>query len=288
MHVLIAGVGWLGRAVAGACLERGWRVTGAKRTRAGVDALERSGIEVVVADLADPAAIERLPQDIDIIVACQAASGEGIDAYRAAYVDATRTLLEFALRRPVTGFVYTSSTGVFGQSDGGDVDETTPIAPTAPSSRILAEAESLVLSAARDRGLRSMVVRLSGLYGPERYGTIDRVRRGVLALGPGDETWMNFCHRDDAVAAILAALERGRPGAVYHASDGGPARRREVVTWISERLRIAPPVSPLDGSEAPAGRRGANRRILSERTRQELGLSLRYPTFREGFEPCFR
>ena len=104
------------------------------------------------------------------------------------------------------------------------------------------------------------------------------MRSGALALGPGDGAWMNFCHRDDAVAFVLAALARSAPGAIHHGSDARPARRREVVEWISARLGIPP-----SRSERPAA--GPDRRILSERTRAELGVELRWPSFSDGLAP---
>jgi nucleoside-diphosphate-sugar epimerase len=87
---------------------------------------------------------------------------------------------------------------------------------------------------------------------------------------------MNFCHRDDAVTFVLAALARAAPGAVLHGSDARPARRREVVTWIAARLGIEAPRS--DRPAAP----GPSRRILSERTRAALGVTLRYPSLEDG------
>jgi len=173
--------------------------------------------------------------------------------------------------------LYTGSTGVFGQRDGGDVDEGTPPAPASPAAEVLVLAEELVLGAARD-GIRSMVLRLSGLYGPGRTWPVDRVRGGQIALGPGDGAWLNLCHLDDAVSAVLAGLARGGAGSVYHASDAEPVRRRDLVHWVSSRLGIAPP------HLAPEARPSSlpDRRIRAERTRAELGLELRYPTFREG------
>jgi nucleoside-diphosphate-sugar epimerase len=78
------------------------------------------------------------------------------------------------------------------------------------------------------------------------------------------------------VSAVLAALERGRPGAIYHASDAEPLRRREVVEWIAARLGIAPPRADRPPPSA------ANRRVLAERSRAELAVSLRYPSLRDG------
>jgi nucleoside-diphosphate-sugar epimerase len=275
MHVLVAGCGWLGEAVARALVARGDRVTGIRRAPARAATLAEAGIEPLALDLAAPGAAARLPR-ADAYVACQSASGDSEAAYRAAYLDATAPLLAAAAeaRAPL---VYTGSTGVFGQRDGSDVDEATPPAPASVTAEVLVEAERRVVLAG-GRGARASVLRLSGLYGPGRAGIAGRVRSGLLALGPGDEAWMNFCHRDDAVAFVLAALDRAAPGAILHGSDARPAPRREVVTWIAARLGIEPP-----RTERVAV--GPSRRILSERTRAELGVVLRYPSFADGLAP---
>jgi nucleoside-diphosphate-sugar epimerase len=275
MHVLVAGCGWLGTAVGRALVARGDRVTGIRRDPGRAEALRASGIEPLVLDLAAAGSADRLPPDVDAVVACQSAGSDTEAAYRSAYVESNRSLLARAAGRPLRAFVYTGSTGVFGQRDGRDVDEGTPPAPSGPTAAVLVEAEGLMVSAA-ERGAPARIVRLSGLYGPGRAGLVERVQSGRLGLGPGDEAWMNFCHLEDAVVFVLAALDRGRNGAVYHGSDAHPAARREVVIWVAERLGIPPPRA--EGS-AP----GPNRRILSSRTRAELGVSLAYPSFREGF-----
>ena len=272
MHVLVAGCGWLGEALARALVARGDRVTGIRRDPGRAAALAAAGVEPLALDLAAPGAAGRLPR-ADAFVACQSSAEDSLPAYRAAYVEATRTLLA-AAGAAGAPLVYTGSTGVFGQRDGSDVDEETLPAPASATGAVLVEAEALVQKAAA-RGVRTSVVRLSGLYGPGRVGIFGRVRSGQLALGPGDDAWMNFCHRDDAVAFVLAALARGAPGAVYHGSDARPARRREVVEWIAGRLAIRPPRSDR---AAP----GPNRRILSERSRRALGVMLRHPSFDAG------
>ncbi len=276
MHVLVAGCGWLGTAIARRLAARGDRVTGVRRDPARAAALAPLGIEPLALDLAAPGAERALPA-ADAVVACQSAAAAGVAAYRAAYVDANRALLAAAARGGARAFVYTGSTGVFGQRDGSDVGEATPPAPSGETAEVLVEAERLVAGAAGPAS-RASIVRLSGLYGPGRAGILERVRSGALALGPGDDAWMNFCQLEDAVTFVLAALDRGRPGAAYHGSDAHPARRREVVEWIAGRMGIAPRTS-----EAAAG--GPSRRILSERTRAELGVTLAFPSFREGLEP---
>ena len=269
MHVLVAGCGWLGTALATTLVARGDRVTGIRRDPARAEALRALGVEPLALDLAAPGAEARLPA-VDAIVACQAAGADTAEGYRAAYVDATDALLSAAVRLGGVPLVYTGSTGVFGQRDGSDVDETTPPAPASPTAQVLVEAEENLLEAG------GRLLRLSGLYGPGRTGLVDRIRSGAMALGPGDDAWMNWCHLEDAVAFALAALDRGADGATYHGSDAAPPRRREVVTWVAARLGVEPTRRDAPGPPGP------NRRILSERTRATLGVTLRYPSFREG------
>jgi len=278
MHVLVAGCGWLGRAVAARLLARGDRVTGIRTDPARAEALRPLGIAPLALDLADPAAAGRIPAGVEAILALQAAQGGGDAAYRRAYLEANATLLLAARRLDVRALVHTGSTGLFAQRDGSEVDETTPPAPGPGTGGILAEAERLLL----DGAAQARVVRLSGLYGPGRTGLIERVRSGAMALGPGDGAWMNFCHLDDAAEAVIAVLDRGRNGAIYHATDALPLRRREVIRHVAARLGIPPPETA--GASPMAG---PDRRVLGLRTRTELQLQLRWPSLMQGLEPLF-
>ena len=127
MHVLVAGCGWLGTALAKALVARGDRVTGIRRDPARAAALAGFGVEPLALDLAAPGAGARLPA-VDAIVACQSSGADTVEGYRAAYLTATGALLVSARRLGGVPLVYTGSTGVFGQRDGSDVDET-PVEP---------------------------------------------------------------------------------------------------------------------------------------------------------------
>ena len=282
MHVLVAGLGWLGEAVARELAAAGHEVTGVRRRFPDVAGLEAAGIRPLPCDLADFHAVRRLP-DVEAVVVCTAPHMHGEDAYREAYLEVNEALLERYGNASLNAYVYTSSTSVFGQSDGVDVEEDTPVHPVGPTADILVEAEHRVRGATASVPAR--IVRFSGLYGPGRAGLLDRVRGGQLALGDDDLQWMNFCHRDDAVAFVRGALESGATGAVYHGSDAHPAYRRDVVWWIAERLGIQPTVHREPREEA---RRAPNRRVLSEKSRRTLSVSLRYPSYREGFEALLR
>lgn len=277
MHVVVAGCGWLGAAIGVELLARGHRVTAIRRDPVRASELATLGLEPLVLDLSHPEAHQSFPADVQAIVGCQSARSNSADGYRSAYWTVNQTLIAAAEALRVQALVYTGSTGVFGFQDGREVNEQTPAAPTGPSAAVLHQAEQLLVDAAR-RGIPTRVVRLSGLYGPGRWGMRQRVQSGALALGDGDTAFMNFCHRDDAVEAVIGAMLRGTDGVIYHASDADPPRRRDVVTWLAGQLGIIPPVSQQEAnSSAP------NRRVSAAWTRQQLGLTLKFANFREGF-----
>ena len=279
MHVLVAGPGWVGIEIVRALVARGHRVTAVRRSEAGKAEIVAAGARPLLLDLSAPSSVEALPAGVDAIISCVAPSGSGIEDYRRTYLDANRNLIAYVDTNPLQAFIYTGSTGVFERNDGGDVEESTPPSPESDTGRVLATAEQFVLAAGANK-VRACVVRLSGLYGPGRAGVIDRVRTGRLTLGPGDDAWMNFCHRDDAVALVLAVLDAGTRSGIYHGSDAFPTRRRDVVSWIAEHLGIEPP-----RATATTEARAPNRRVLGVATRRELGVGLRYPSFRDGLEP---
>lgn len=278
---MIVGCGWLGTAIGRGLVARGDRAVGVRRTTTAAGDLEAAGIEPLIADVTAADFPRAISDDIGAVVVCVSPRERSPRAYRETYVEVNRAVLDAVRALPIEAYVYTGSTGVFGQSEGGVMDEQTVPAPADDAALALVEAEEVVVGAARQARVPTRVVRLSGLYGPGRLGVIERVRSGRLALGGGDDAWMNWCHLDDAARVVLAAVDRGHPGGVYHGSDAHPARRREVVTWIASRLGIDAP----DGGPAPPGGRRSNRRISSARTRAELALDLLYPSFRDGLAP---
>jgi len=124
MRVLILGCGYVGLPLAAELARRGQVVFGVRRTRATDHALRVAGVEPWVADVTDPASLARLPDPFDWVVNCVSASGEGAADYRHIYLDGMRNVLDWLASSPPQRFVYTSSTGVYGQRDGAEVTET--------------------------------------------------------------------------------------------------------------------------------------------------------------------
>jgi nucleoside-diphosphate-sugar epimerase len=178
--------------------------------------------------------------------------------------------------RHARAVVYVSTTGVYGEARGR-VSEETPTDARSPKARARLAAEECY------RAHGAVVLRPAGIYGPGR-GLHLRLARGDFRL-PGDGAHVvSRIHVEDLAALCVAALRRGPRGAVYVAADAAPVAQIEAVRWLCARLGCAlPPSVPV--SEAPETLRH-DRSVDGARGRRELGVALRYPSYREGFAHC--
>lgn len=274
-RVLIAGCGYVGRELARRLADSGHRVWGLSRHPGGLP----EGVEPVAADLTDPTALRDLPEGLDAVVYSAAAGGFDPNAYRAAYVDGPRHLLA-AIERNGSDprrVIFTSSTGVYGQTGGKEVDEDSPADAEHFSGSFVRDGEEVFLSGP----FPATVVRLGGIYGPGRTRTIDRVRRGEATCEEGETSYTNRIHRDDAAGAIAHLLALDSPEKIYNVVDTDPAERCEVLRWLAERLGVEPPRT-VEGGKDGSRRSRSNKRVSSRRL-QESGYEFQYPTFREGY-----
>ena len=271
-NILIAGYGFVGRALGRRLVERGHRIWGLKRTPASPP----DGVEIITADLGDSLDPARLPERIDHVVYLLS-SKEGTDAaYRRARVDALAHLIE-ALTARRTGparLLFASSTGVYAQTDGSWVNEETPAAPNGSAGRILLEGESLALSAP----FPTTVVRFSGIYGPGRLRLLRMIARGEPTWAEGPPVFSNRIHVEDCAAVLEHLLALESPRDLYVASDDEPVDRRELAHWLAAALGVpsAPPLPP------EARSRWGNKRC-SNACLKASGYRFLYPTFREGY-----
>ena len=282
MRVLIVGCGYLGCRLGAGWVAAGHRVAGVRRPGSDPSPLRSAGIEALHADLARREDLDGLPGDWDWVVNCAAPSEGGEEAYRRVYFEGMRNLVDWLRARPPRMFVFTGSTGVYPQNDGGDVDETSSTDGGTPTGRVLREAEEVLLGAAAE-GFPGVVLRISGIYGPSRNRIAGYLRGDAAMTGDGSR-WMNMVHLDDLVAAIGGALERGKRGAIYNVSDGASCTEREFYAWLGTRLGKTAPVGDSGGAGVRRARGVANRRIVADRIRRELGWNPRYPDFRAGYE----
>src|SRR5678815_5513057 len=109
--------------------------------------------------------------------------------------------------------LYTSSTSVYGQTDGSLVDETSATEPKSETSKVLVDTEKLL------RNCPAITLRLAGIYGPERGYLFQQFLRGEATITGEGSRYLNMIHRDDVVRAIVGALAHGKPGEIYNVTD---------------------------------------------------------------------
>ncbi|CCE03194.1 NAD(P)H-binding protein [Bradyrhizobium sp. STM 3809] len=210
------------------------------------------------------------------IVLISAPPGSGDDPALTAFGDAITT----GRARRV---VYLSTVGVYGDHQGDWIDEDTPLAPE--HDRV--QARVRVENEWRARiGDRLAVLRLGGIYGPGRNALVElRAGRARRIVKPGQV--FNRIHVDDIASAISGAIDRER-GGFWNIVDDAPAPPQDVIAYAARLMGIAPPPEvPFDSAElSPMARSfyASNRRIRNARARQDLGLVLAYPTYREGLD----
>jgi nucleoside-diphosphate-sugar epimerase len=285
MRVAILGCGYVGCELARQ-LRPDHDVVGVRRSEAGLAAVEATGAEAVRADVTDPVALERVP-DADALVFAASSGGRGAEAAERVYVDGLRTAIEaFGAREsPPERLVYTSSTGVYGDHDGGWVDEATPLGPTTAKTEVLAEAERVARELAPEFGIDGAVARFAGLYGPDRY-RLDRYLEG-----PVTEGYLNMIHRDDAAGVVRFMLE-STDEELLLAVDDEPADKWAFADWLADACGVERPpkrtkAERLEDDLSAAARRRirTSKRCSNDRLRA-LGYEFRYPTYREGYRPA--
>ena len=283
MRVLILGCGYVGLPLGAELVRAGHEVFGVRRSAAGAEELVAAGIKPLVADISRAEDLAGLPGPFDWVVNTVSSSKGGVEEYRKVYLRGTRNLIEWLAAHPPVKFVYTSSTSVYGQTDGSPVKESSPTAPASETSRVLVEVEGLLLAAARERKLPAVILRVAGIYGPERgHLFLQYLKDEARIHGKGDRL-INMIHRDDVVGMIVAALKNGRAGEVYNAVDDEPVTQLTFYRFLAEST--GKPMPPPATEEENAGRKRGltQKRVQNRRAKAELGYQFKYPNFRLGY-----
>jgi nucleoside-diphosphate-sugar epimerase len=279
VNLLVFGFGYTSDALARRERGRFERIAGTVRARDRAEALGTRGVtgRVFGPDHADAALTGDIEGATHLLVSIppETAGDPVLRAFEAALAAA-----------PGLAWIgYLSTIGVYGDAGGGWVDETTPPDPkdTRAAGRIAAEAAWLALGERTGKAVQ--VFRLGGIYGPGRNALVN-LREGSARriVKPGQV--FNRIHVDDIAAVVSASMDRPRAGAVYNVIDDEPAPPQDVVAYAAELMGLpVPPDIPFE--EAPLSLMGrsfysTNKRVSNRLIREELGVGLAYPTYREG------
>ena len=269
-QIVIAGCGFLGEAAAGFFLEAGWRVLGLCATEESAARLADRPFPVAVVDISKPIRVPAGWESPDVVVHCASSGRGGADAYRAVYRDGLEYLREaFSPRR----LIFTGSTSVYSQVDGGWVTEDSPAEPDRETGQILLEAEKIALDAG------GVVARLAGIYGPGRSVLLKKFLDGSALLEAGGNRWINQIHRDDGALALLRLAQHEAAAGIYNVCDDTPTTQREIYGWIADHLnRPLPPEGPADLNR----KRGWTSKRISNARLRSIGWSPRYPSYRDA------
>ena len=279
------GLGYSATRFAKACLADGWQVAGTCRTRSTATELRELGIDVFLFDRERP--LERAREVLGAathLLSSVPPDEEGdavLDCHGAGI--ASLNGLEWA--------GYLSTTGVYGDRGGGEVDEGSALAPTSERARRRVAAESGWLRLFHEHGLPLHIFRLAGIYGPGRSAIEDlRAGRARRIAKPGHV--FSRIHVDDIARTLRASIARPNPGAVYNVCDDNPAPSDEVVAYAAGLLGMAPPaLIPIEQAELSpmaASFYRDNKRVSNARIKRELGVRLEYPDYRAGLDAMLK
>ena len=267
--LLSIGHGFSARALTPLLLAEGWTVIGTTRSSGKAERLAEEGVEPIL--WPGPT----LPLDRATHLLISVAPDESGDPVLNEARDAIRSA------RHLKWVGYLSTTGVYGDHDGGWVDETAPLTPATRRgrARVAAEAEWQALR------LPLHVFRLAGIYGPGR-GPFEKVRNGTVRRIIKEGQVFSRIHVDDIAQVLLASIRRPDPGAVYNVCDDDPAPPQEVIAHAATLLGLPlpPAVKFEDADLTPMARSfyAESKKVRNDRIKTELGVRLLYPSYRDG------
>ena len=276
-RLFIFGLGYSALALARLVQREGWAVTGTCRTAQGAETLLSENIAPVLFD--GTAQINRaaLAGTTHLLASIPADPDDPALRHHA---------IDIAALPGLAWAGYLSTTSVYGVTDGSMVDEDFPCDPSSARGqrRLAAERAWQALP------LPGHIFRLSGIYGPGR-SVFDTIREGKAQriVKPGQA--FNRIHVDDVAKIVRASMAAPSPGRIYNVADNLPAPSADLVTYACGLMKVDPPPEiPFDQAVlSPMAREfwADNKRIDNSRIKTELGVTLAYPTWREGLEAIF-
>ena len=271
--LLSFGHGYSAQALARLLLPQGWTIFGTTRSAEKADVIRKTG----VMPLSFPSAqVDELLPEVTHVLVSAGPTEQGDPILQSA----SDQIAEAAAQFDWVG--YLSTTGVYGDHQGGWVDENTALTPSTRRGQWRKDAEAAWQSI---DGLPLHIFRLAGIYGPGR-GPFAKVRNGTARRIIKPDQVFSRIHVDDIAQVLLASINQPNPGAVYNLCDDDPAPPQDVIAHAADLLRMpVPPAIPIDDAEmTPMARSfyAESKRVRNDRIKNELGVKLIYPDYRAG------
>jgi nucleoside-diphosphate-sugar epimerase len=247
--------------------------------------LRLAGATPLLGNLDKPHSLQRLAGIATRLLHLAPPPGVGWDDHR------TLALLRaLRLRNVPQSVVYGSTSGVYGDCQGDWVDETRPLNADTPRAVRRVNAERHILFFGRSGQAHVSILRIPGIYAPDREGGTPRARlqRGTPVLQAQDDVFTNHIHADDLARACVAALWRAKSQRVFNINDDTTLKMGDYMDLAADLYGLPRPARiPRLGAEAhvPAmtlSFMGESRRMVNRRMKTELGLKLRYPSVSQG------
>ena len=250
-----------------------------------IDELRAAGVTPLLGNLDEPSSLRRLAGLAHRLLHLAPPPAEGWRDTR------TRQLLHALGSRTGPGhWVYASTSGVYGDCAGQRVTEARPVKPHTPRARRRVDAEQQMRQSARQHLARVSLLRVPGIYAPDRPGGTpkDRLTKGTPVLQADDDVYTNHIHADDLARACVAALWRGKPQRVYNVNDDTDLKMGDYFDVAADLYRLPRP--PRVARSTAQGElplmllsfMSESRRMDNTRLKRELRFKLRYPTIYTG------
>lgn len=278
MAKLIFGCGYLGLRVARLWRAAGQPVFAVTRSKERAADLAAAGLEPIVGDLLADVELP-LPQGVRTVLFAVGYDRTSTASIHDVYVRGLARAVD-SLPDSTERFIYISSTGVYGQVAGDEVDERSPCQPTRAGGNASLAAEQLLQSSRW--AASAIMLRLAGIYGPGRIPRSADLLAGRPIDAP-EHGWLNLIHVEDAARIVLLADERAKTPRTYVVSDGHPVQRADYYRELARLIAAPQPRFVPPPPDSPAAARAASdKRVNPRKMFAELQPSLLYPDYRAG------
>lgn len=273
--VLIVGFGYVATVLAEILNDRGYSIYAISRGQ-----YTQLGVKFIQHDIAT-LNVDDLPSNIDHVIFLASPDARNEESYRQLYQIALPQFIQClkSSDNTIESFIFVSSTGIYDQTDGHWVDESTPLLLASERSRSLAAAEQTVL----ESGFNYTVVRFSGIYGPDRHYLLDKLLQGDAHFVDGN-VYSNRIHRDDCAGVIDHILHLDDPKPLYLATDDEPTPINEVLSWLCVKTGMKMQSMPHEELALSTDVVVGSNKRCSNRALQATGYVFRFSSYREGFE----